>query len=192
MSVKTALSAPPEHSGKNHPIAAPSAHPSKPAESSPSAARFFQSPHQSPAPHAAARHITAPPPFPALPYRCAPPETAAHSAAFHTPHPSFFSAEINPYHPNSFQNPPSQPQTSPSPKAFPLGVTPHWVGRCPFGTEGTAQYEGNRRQAVEGPPSKPTLISIPHPPLRAETAKNASSRFPHTMVRTKYRISSIA
>ena len=25
------------------------------------------------------------------------------------------------------------------------GVTPHGVGRCPEGTEGTAQYEGDRR-----------------------------------------------
>ena len=37
-----------------------------------------------------------------------------------------------------------------TPKASPLGVTPHGVGRCPEGTEGTAQYEGDRRQAVEG------------------------------------------
>ena len=29
---------------------------------------------------------------------------------------------------------------------------PHGVGRCPEGTEGTAQYEGNRRQAVVGFP----------------------------------------
>ena len=34
-------------------------------------------------------------------------------------------------------------------------VTPHGVGRCPEGTEGTAQYEGDRRQAVEGFPRKP-------------------------------------
>ena len=36
-------------------------------------------------------------------------------------------------------------------KKSPLkGVTPHGVGRCPKGTAGTAQYEGDRRQAVVG------------------------------------------
>ena len=44
---------------------------------------------------------------------------------------------------------------SPFKKAFPLGVTPHGVGRCPEGTKGTAQYEGDRRQAVEGFQPKP-------------------------------------
>ena len=42
-----------------------------------------------------------------------------------------------------------------TPKASPLGVTPHGVGRCPEGTEGTAQYEGDRRRRWRGSQLKP-------------------------------------
>ena len=45
------------------------------------------------------------------------------------------------------------PTGEPFSLASPLGVTPHGVGRCPEGTEGTAQYEGDRRQAVVGFPA---------------------------------------
>ena len=49
--------------------------------------------------------------------------------------------------------------------ASPLGVTPHGVGRCPKGTEGTAQYEGDHRRWWRGLPHKETPQLPQHPSI---------------------------
>gem|GEM_PF-6795369 len=52
-----------------------------------------------------------------------------------------------------------------TPKASPLGVTPHGVGRCPEGTEGTAQYEENHRRWWRGLPRREFPQLPQHPSI---------------------------
>ena len=61
-------------------------------------------------------------------------------------------------------------------KAFSLGVTPHGVGRCPEGTEGTAQYEGDRQQAVVGFPQHILKKRFTNSPKYDILYKNLSSQ----------------